>query len=198
MIFIIAYCLLTTEIRAYVNSKCAHPYYGDYNHTPQPFKVLHDLVTVWWNGRIMQRKLIVDMRFYLATPDVSKPNVKQVKSLERRECWTDLPTSQICQMGYLPAKRLHDTIPWVAIPVYLRFDNPQKFEVPETKDEEGHYVYSQDSPSTLYDKWQSNATKEFIKSLSKLGMRQIDTQTMIMMAIIGVGAVVGMWLLGIF
>lgn len=198
LIFILAYFLITSQIRNYVLSKHDEVWEVEYIYTPQPMKFLNDLVNVWWYGRILQMKLVSDMRFYLATPDISKPNLKPVKSLERKEKWTTRKTTEICQMGYLPANRLHDSIPWLAIPVYIRFDNPQRFIVPDTKDEKGHFLYPQDTPSTLYDKWHSNATKEFIKNMSKLGVRQVDTQTMIMMGIIGVGAIVGLWMMGFF
>lgn len=198
LLAIVLYYCIAWLVKDHVNRKISHPVWIKYDYTWQPFKALTDLVIVWWHGRIMQRTLVVDMRFTMRSPDITKPNVKPVKTLVREEYWTDLTMSEIHQRGYLPVKRLHDSIPWVLIPVSLRFDNPQRFEVPDTKDEKGHFIFPQDTPSTHYDKWHSNATKEFIKSMSKLGMRQIDTQTMIMMLIIGGGALFGMWMLGIF
>ena len=197
LIAVLGYTLITMEVRAFILSRHPEVWEVEYVYTPQPFKILHDLVEVWWYGRVLQMKLVSDMRFYMATPDITKPNLKPIKALARSEKWTTRKTSEINQMGYLPAQRLHDTLPWVFIPVYIRFDNPQRFTVPDTKDEKGHFLFPQDTPSTLYDKWHSNATKDFIKNMSKLGVRQIDTQTMIMMAIIGVGAFFGMWMMGI-
>lgn len=194
-IIIVGWFVCTAIIRNHVNSKIGHPVQIPFDYTQKNF--FYDLKETFWNAWVMQRKLIVDMRFYMRTPDILKPNVKPIQSLECKEYWTDLSKSDIHQRGYLPVERLHDTLAWVGVKTYLRFDNPQRFEVPKDKDEKGHFIYPQDTPATLYDKWRSNATKDFIKNMSKLGMREIDTQTIIMIGIIGAGAVVGMWLLGI-
>lgn len=185
------------QIRKKENEKIGHPVTIPFDYTVRNGRFFYELKQTFFHRHIMKRKLLVDMRFYLSTPDVTKPNVKPIKSLECKQYWTDYETKDIHKMGYLPVERLHDSLAWVGVPIYLRFDNPQKFEVPQDKDEKNHYLYSQDTPSTLYDKWHSNATKDFIRNMSKLGMREIDTQTIIMIGICAGGALVGMWLLGI-
>lgn len=165
-----------------------------------------------WHYRIMRRKLVCNMEMCIrdvqsrpehlpATqgaedlPDA--PHIHPEQHMKRVEYWTNATTAEIKNRGYKPALRLHDGLIWIRIPRYLMIAGAHKFDVPQDKDEDGQYIYPQVTPAIMYDKFTSRASERFKKAMSKLGARQIDMHALLMMIILVVGAVGGLFMLGI-
>ena len=117
---------------------------------------------------------------------------------DRHDYWTDMSTDELHQNGYLPAVRMpgYDSIQWWGQKVYVRLQNYTQFDI-HAKDEFGRFLYSQDTPSTLHDEMTSNATQQFIKAMFKTTLPTMDVQKIIMMALLAVGAVFGLMMLGV-
>ena len=59
--------------------------------------------------------------------------------------------------------------------------------------------FSQDTPSTLNDRMNNNLLNKFAKSLARAAaIAGMDLQKMIMIGAVGIGAIVGMKLFGVF
>lgn len=116
----------------------------------------------------------------------------------RDDRWTQVPKAELHQLGFLPGVRVpgYDSIQWWRQPVYVRVQNYQQFDI-HAKDDEGRYIYSQDTPSTLNDEMTSNATREFIKAMFKTTLPTMDVQKLIMIGILAVGAVFGLMMMGV-
>lgn len=116
----------------------------------------------------------------------------------RDDCWTEASSDELHKAGYLPGVRVpgYDSIQWWRQPVYVRVLNFQQFNI-HVKNEQGQYIYSQDTPSTLNDEMNSNATKDFIKAMFKTTLPTMDVQKIIMIGILGVGAIFGLMMMGV-
>lgn len=117
----------------------------------------------------------------------------------RSDRWTQATSDELHSEGYLPGVRVpgYDSIEWSKQKVYVRLLNFQQYDIHVKDDLTGRYLYSQDTPSTLHDEMTSNATQDFIKAMFKTTLPKMDVQKIIMIAILGVGAVFGLMMLGI-
>ena len=117
---------------------------------------------------------------------------------DRHDYWTELTSDELHQLGYLPAVRMpgYDSIQWWRQKVYVRLLNYKQFDI-HVKDESGQFIYSRDTPSTLHDEMTSNATQQFIKAMFKTTLPTMDVQKIIMMALLAVGAVFGLMMMGV-
>lgn len=117
---------------------------------------------------------------------------------DREDRWTEQTSDELHKIGYLPGVRVpgYDSLAWYNVPIYVRLLNWQQFDI-HAKDEAGNFLYSQDTPSTLHDEMKSNATQEFIKAMFKTSLPNIDIQKIIMIGILGIGAVFGLMMMGV-
>lgn len=123
---------------------------------------------------------------------------KEGPYLKRIDRWTETPPEDLHRAGYLPGKRVpgYDSLCWWHVPIYVKLTNYEQFDI-HVKDDAGRYIYSQDTPSTLHDEMVSSATLDFIKSMFKTALPKMDVQRIIMIAILGVGAVFGLMMMGV-
>lgn len=117
---------------------------------------------------------------------------------ERKDAWTQRSAEELHADGYHRADGFYDSILWWRVPVYVKLHGLRKFDVRAAVDEKGVPLFSQDTSATLHDVMQSSATQDFIKGMGKTSLSAMDTQKLIMIAIIGAGALFGMWMLGVF
>lgn len=134
-------------------------------------------VLAHWNGQFMER---------------STHNV-----IVRTDRWTDVPAEALQEAGYKRVKGMYDSLLWWNVPVYLQIHGGKKFDLSSVTDPAGNPLYSMDTSATLHDAMQSNATLDFIKGMGKTSMSSMDLQKIIMIAIVGVGAVFGLYMMGI-
>lgn len=105
----------------------------------------------------------------------------------RREEWVNFSRSEIAKMGYTQCEGLKDSLAWWGVPIYCRFIG-------------GRTAMAEDlqTATTLNDRMRSHATRDFIKGLFKGSLPAMDIQKIGLLAILGVGAILGMWWLGVF
>lgn len=115
----------------------------------------------------------------------------------RREYWTDEDGSILSSKGYREIIGLHDSIAWSKVKIYCKISNGEIFNIHE-KNDKGQFFYSQDTSATLNDFMQSSATRDFIKGMGKTALPEMDIQKIIFIAIIGIGAIFGLKMLGVF
>lgn len=144
---------------------------------------------VFWYGWIKGMRLIIDM--------TASPSWIKDPKLIRSDKFTDLPQSEICSKGYKIGKGFHDNLMWMFVPVFVKLNNFTKFDI-TVKDKNGYFLYSQDTAGTLNDSMVSDNDAKFIKGMGKAALPSMDLQTMIMIIIIGAGAVFGLHVLGLF
>lgn len=139
-------------------------------------------------AQIMIYKLIIEITI---NPGI----IHDKPEMYRREYWTTTPKKDLIAKGFTKCVGLHDNIAWVGIRQYIKINNGEVFDV-EIKDKHGNFIYSQDTPATLNDAMTSDADKEFFKGMGKAHtLRNMDMQTMIMIAIVAIGAGVGIYFL---
>lgn len=117
--------------------------------------------------------------------------------VERHDHWTQLSTQELELMGYRKCRGLYDNLFWWGVPVYLRLEGLSQFDIRQVN-ERGELIYSQDTATTLHDVMTGNAVADFIKGLARGQPANMDIQKIIAIVIIGVGAVFGMHILGVF
>lgn len=115
----------------------------------------------------------------------------------RYDRWTSDATEDLQRQGYLKVDGLYDSIVYSGVPVFMRINNAKIFDV-HVKDANGNFLYSQDTAATLHDSMTSNATQNFLKGMNRVAWQTMDLQKIVMIAIIGVGAIFGMYMLGFF
>ncbi len=111
--------------------------------------------------------------------------------------WVDWSTAAINEQKYKLGKVFQDSILFAFVPQYVKLHNMKVFDV-SVKTAAGDFIYSQDTASTLHDAMVSQSDVQFRKGMSKVGMQTMDIQTIIMIAVVGVGAIFGMHMLGLF
>lgn len=120
-----------------------------------------------------------------------------VNVLDRTDMWTDEPPESLQIAGYKKVTGLYDSIVWWNVPVYLRIRGGEKFDIRHCVDDKGQLIFSQDTSATLHDAMQSNATQAFIKGMGKTQLASMDIQKIFMIGILAVGALFGLYMLGI-
>lgn len=149
-----------------------------------------DLKAVFKNTVLKKNVLIVDI--------IIKPSVIPGEpSYLRKERWTDEEPCELSAKGYREIIGLHDSIAWSKVKIYCKISNGEMFNIHQT-DEKGRFYFSQDTSATLNDFMQSSATRDFIKGMGKTALPEMDIQKIIFIAIIGIGAIFGLKMLGVF
>ena len=160
----------------------------DHNYLGKGFgKFCSDLLECVKHSWIHKRILMCDI---IARYDV----VQKKEYYDRIEWWTDYKASQLHEMGYRVCESMpgHDSLAWAGVPVMVRFYG---FKTIEITDPDG----SQDDPMFLNDRMESNLLNKFARSLARAAtLAGMDLQKLILMAGIGIAAVVGMKMLGVF
>lgn len=162
-----------------------YPYYkrGLKNWIINTFFVLYYGV---WKGCAM----IIDVYADPFLPSIGWCDVKRF--------WVDWTTEKINEDKYKIAKGFNDSLLFLFVPQYIRIHNMKAFDVSVKDPATGVYIYSQDTASTLHDAMVSQSDMRFRKGMSKVGMQTMDIQTIIMIVIVGVGAIFGLHMLGVF
>ena len=110
----------------------------------------------------------------------------------RDEYWTDTSAEDLHENGYRICEGLHDNLAWIGVPVMSKLHNIRTFEITDPN-------FSKDTPTTLNDRMNNNLLTKFAKSLARANaLAGMDLQKMFLMIGIGVAAVVGMKLFGVF
>ena len=119
-------------------------------------------------------------------------NVQNKDYYERKEYWTDLPASMLHENGYRICEGIHDNIAWIGVPVMMKLYGFKELTVDDPN-------FSQDTPSTLNDRMNNNLLNKFAKSLARAAaIAGMDIQKMILIGAVGIGAIVGMKMFGVF
>ena len=119
-------------------------------------------------------------------------NTQNKDYYERKEYWVDTPLRVLHENGYRICDGIHDSIAWIGVPVMMKIYGFKMIEVDDPN-------FSQDTPSTLNDRMQNNLLNKFAKSLARAAtIAGMDIQKMILIAAVGIGAIVGMKMFGVF
>lgn len=159
----------------------------EYWRTKTSYHIWEVIKNRWLKGR----KLKID---FIAKPaELGGDN--EARIIER---WTDETTAELREIGhYKKVIGWKDSIVFAGVQCYIKIRNLEKFDQ-DVLDSNGCRIYSEDSASTLHDVITSNNIMQAIRNMAKVAMSKMDIQTMVLIAIIGVGAVVGMHFLGVF
>lgn len=157
----------------------------------------HDRFGSWWqrtkdilrNGYIDKKRLAVDI---IAKPDV----LPGERTYERIDRWTDETGAELEIKGYRRVKGLHDGLIWANVPVYLKFSNLKQFDIAQ-RGPGDELLYSQDMSSTLHDFMTSNAQADFVKGMHKTRISQLSIEQIGLIAIVAVGGILGLYMMGI-
>ena len=119
-------------------------------------------------------------------------NVQNKDYYKRQEYWTDIPAEILHENGYRICEGLHDNIAWIGVPVMCKIYNFKLIEIQDPN-------FSKDTPSTLNDRMQNNLLNKFARSLARAAtLGGMDIQKMILMGAIGIAAIIGMKVFGVF
>lgn len=155
----------------------------DYDYLHRSF--FKDLYLNIRHRMINKRVLVVDI--------IARHSNSQNKDYyERKEYWSDTPLSVLHENGYRICEGLHDNIAWIGVPVMMKLHGFKMIEVDDP-------AFSKDTPSTLNDRMNNNLLNKFAKSLARAAaIAGMDIQKMILIAAVGIGAIVGMKIFGVF
>lgn len=155
-----------------------------YDYTNRAFgKTFIDLGQTVWHFWIKKRIMVCDIH---ADYDVLQHKEYYV----RHSYWTDEKASMLHERGYRVCKNCpdHDNLAWMGVPVLIKLHGFKTIETDE-----------KDNPSFLNDRMNNNLLSKFAKSLARAAMvGGMDLQKLLFMGIIGVGAIIGMKVLGVF
>ena len=222
LIIVILWMIIPMVIREVVNKMNGDaPILVKHEYNRQKGRAFYEWKMTSWHYRIMERALICNMRYELASVDKEEitdetptetlpaipgevppaevkpartPHFQDEQRCHREEYWTNASTAEINMRGYKPVERLHDTLLWWRVPQYLMLADAYKFQVPDDPEN-----YPQHTPATMDNKFKSQNYWEFLRKLfSKVSARDMDTHAIFMVIILIVGAVGGMWMLGFF
>ena len=119
-------------------------------------------------------------------------NVQNKDYYERKEYWVDTPKRILHENGYRICEGIHDNLAWWGVPVMMKIHGFKMIEVDDPN-------FSQDTPSTLNDRMNNNLLNKFAKSLARAAaIAGMDIQKMVLIGAVGIAAIVGMKLFGVF
>ena len=155
-----------------------------YDYTNRAFgKTFIDGAICFKNYWIKKRVMVCDI---YADYDL----IQDKEYYKREDNWTDEKLASLHEQGYKKCENLpdHDNIGWIGVPVMVKFHG---FKTIETE--------SKDSPMFLNDRMQSNLLNKFAKSLARAALvAGMDLQKIILMGVIGIAALIGMKMFGVF
>ena len=160
----------------------------EYNYTDRRFgKTFSDLIQVIKHSWIHHRVMVVDL---IADYDI----IQQKEYYIRKEYWTDQKLGKLHEMGYRRSDNTpdHDNLAWMGVPVMIKLSGFKTTEITDP-------AASQDDPMFLNDRMESNLLNKFAKSLARAAaLAGMDLQKLVLMGAIGIAAVVGMKMFGVF
>ena len=146
-------------------------------------KFFKDLGECIWHSWIKHRVMVCDM--------FSDYDIIQMKEyVIRKEYWTDEKTKDLHAKGYRICEGLpsHDNLAWMGVPVMCKLHGFKTCEID-----------SKDSPTFLNDRMQNNLLNKFARSLARaVTLGGMDLQKILLMAGLGVAAIIGMKVMGVF
>lgn len=154
----------------------------EHDHTIKKgfFKSLGECIYHYW---IKHHVMVCDM---FSDNDI----IQQKEYVIRKEYWTDEKPKNLHAMGYRICEGLpgHDNLAWMGVPILCKLHGFKTYEID-----------SKDSPTFLNDRMNNNLLNKFAKSLARAAtLAGMDVQKILLMAGLGVAAVIGMKLLGVF
>lgn len=130
-------------------------------------------------------KLVVDI---ILKPDMRPPiAIGRAEQFACREEWVKLSVKEISERGYCKLEGWKDNLAWWGVPVYGQITNGK---TPEPM--------NQETATTFNDRMKSKATQKFIRSLSRQALPSLSFQQIALIGVLGAGAILGMWWLGVF
>ena len=193
-----------------------------HDYTIQDGKVFRDFFDVLWHRRILGMKIVTNLHYRLAeqanneaveSTELSIPGqlpifvrraestAKMEQQCTREEWWTNRRAVDIMNAGYLPVTGMPriSGLLWAGVPVYMSVTGAVKFAVPTDIDPKtGMPQYPQHTPALLENMIRSQATRNFLSKFRKGQGPAMDTQAIIMLIVLVVGAIIGMKWMGIF
>ena len=119
-------------------------------------------------------------------------NVQNKDYYNRKEYWTDTPAEVLHENGYRRCEGIHDNLAWAGVPVMIKIYNFKLIQIDDPN-------FSKDTPAFLDDRMRNNWTNRFAKSLARASaIAGMDIQKMILIGAVGIGAIVGMKMFGVF
>ena len=159
-----------------------------YDYTDRRFgKTFADLFQVIKHSWIKHHVIVIDL---IADYDVLQHKEYYI----REEYWTDEKLTSLHECGYKKSENTpdHDNLAWIGVPIMIKI---RDFKTTEITDPEA----SRDDPMFLNDRMESNLLKQFAKSLARAAtLAGMDLQKLILMGAVGIAAVVGMKMFGVF
>lgn len=108
----------------------------------------------------------------------------------REDYWTDEKLANLHEQGYRSCENLpdHDNLAWFGVPVMVKFHGFKTIEID-----------SKDDPRFLNDRIQNNLLNKFARSLARAAaLAGMDIQKLVLMAGLGIAAIIGMKIFGVF
>ena len=106
------------------------------------------------------------------------------------EHYTDLNERAILALGYVPARFYKEELRYANTRVYVKLDRWEVYDI--RNDEHPNYETS----STLADYFESDSQVEFLKGMSRISISPIELKKFGGIAVVGLGIVFGLLLLG--
>lgn len=158
----------------------------DYTGSRKFGKIISDGIQTFYHFWIRRRVIVCD---FIANYDV----LQHKEYFIREDYWTDEKLANLHEQGYIPCENLpdHDNLAWFAVPVMVKFHGFKIIEIIDSK--------NKDDPMFLNDRIQNNLLSKFARSLARVAaLAGMDIQKFILMAGLGVAAIIGMKIFGVF
>lgn len=156
----------------------------EYDYTDRRFgKTFSDLKNVIVHSWIKHHVIVCDM-IAVFDPEHNRDY------FIRKVYWTDEKPSSLHEQGYRICEGCpdHDNIAWMGVPVFMKIRGFKMYETDE-----------KDDPMFLNDRMQNNLLNKFARSLARAAaLAGMDLQKLILMGAIGIAAVIGMKMFGVF
>lgn len=158
----------------------------DYTGSRKFGKIISDGIQTFYHFWIRHRVIVCDI---IGNYDV----VQHKEYFIREDYWTDEKLANLHEQGYRPCENLpdHDNLAWFAVPVMIKLNGFKTIEIINTK--------NRDDPRFLNDRIQNNLLNRFARSLARAAtLAGMDIQKLVLMAGLGVAAIIGMKIFGVF
>ena len=155
----------------------------DYTGSRKFGKIISDGIQTFYHFWIRHRVIVCDI---IANYDV----VQHKEYFIREDYWTDEKLANLHEQGYRSCENLpdHDNLAWFAVPVMIKLHGFKTIEID-----------SRDDPRFLNDRIQNNLLNRFARSLARAAtLAGMDIQKLVLMAGLGVAAIIGMKIFGVF
>ena len=177
----------------FFKKKTKYPRYVDPRREYTESTILGDLTERFKRRTMKGEKIYIDLSGYTEWVDGNP-----VFFYHRVDRWTERSSSELRLKGYERVTNMpgYDSLIWWNCPVFIRLQGFKQFDI-HVKDANGNFLYSQDTSGTLHDEMISNATRDFMKGLFKTSLPAMDLQKIGLMALLAIGAIFGLMMLGV-